>query len=55
MVPPQGPIFTAKSSILVDGGCASACEELVEPFKESHRGALLGETTEGSTGPAVIP
>jgi carboxyl-terminal processing protease len=35
---------------LVDGGCVSACEELLEPFKDSGRGTLVGETTEGSSG-----
>jgi carboxyl-terminal processing protease len=35
---------------LVDGGCVSACEELLEPYKDSGRGTLIGETTEGSSG-----
>ena len=34
----------------MDGGCVSACEELVEPFKDSGRGVIVGETTEGSSG-----
>jgi len=38
----------------VDGGCASACEELVQPFKDNQRGTLVGETTEGTAGPAYI-
>jgi carboxyl-terminal processing protease len=36
--------------LLVDGGCVSACEELVEPFKDSGRVIIVGETTEGSSG-----
>jgi carboxyl-terminal processing protease len=36
--------------LLVDGGCVSACEELVEPFKDSGRGTVVGETTEGCSG-----
>ncbi|MGO9401876.1 MAG: S41 family peptidase [Terriglobales bacterium] len=34
--------------ILIDGGCASACEDFVMPFKDSHRATLIGETTYGS-------
>jgi len=53
-VPPDGPVFHGQIIFLVDGGCASACEELVGPFKENHRGTLVGETTEGSSGPAYM-
>ncbi len=54
LVPPDAPIFHGQIIFLVDGGCASACEELVGPFKENHRGTLVGETTEGSSGPAFM-
>jgi carboxyl-terminal processing protease len=36
--------------LLTDGGCVSACEDFVEPFKQSGRGIIVGETTEGSSG-----
>jgi len=41
----RGPLY-----ILVDGGCYSACEDAVVPFKDNHRGVILGERTGGSTG-----
>lgn len=34
--------------ILIDGGCASYCEDFVMPFKDNHRAILIGETTYGS-------
>ncbi len=54
LVPPDGPVFHGQIVFLVDGGCASACEELVGPFKDNHRGSLVGETTEGSSGPGFM-
>jgi carboxyl-terminal processing protease len=54
LVPPYGPVFHGQVIFLVDGGCALACEELVGPFKENHRGTLVRETTEGSSGPAYM-
>ncbi len=53
---PNGPIspsrnaFQGRLILLVDGGCISACEDFVEPSKDSGRGVLLGETTQGSAG-----
>ncbi len=41
----QGAVY-----ILVDGGCFSACEDFVMPFKDNHRATILGERTAGSTG-----
>ena len=32
----------------MDGGCISACEDFVEPSKDSGRAILIGETTQGS-------
>ena len=39
--------------ILIDGGCGSACEDFVAPFKETHRGIIIGEPTWGSTGQPI--
>ena len=50
IVAPQPNAFRGRVILLVDGGCVSACEELVEPFKDSGRGTIVGETTEGSSG-----
>jgi carboxyl-terminal processing protease len=44
----RGPIY-----LLVDGGCASACEDFVAPFKETQRAVILGEATWGSTGQTI--
>ncbi len=36
--------------ILMDGGCFSACEDFVMPFKDNHRATIIGEQTAGSSG-----
>lgn len=47
---PRKTIYSGQLYILVDGGCYSACEDLVVPFKDNHRAVILGERTGGSTG-----
>lgn len=47
---PHEPVFTGKLFILVDGACASACEDFVAPFKDNHRATIIGESTWGSSG-----
>jgi hypothetical protein len=49
-VSPSQPIFHGRLIILIDGGCISACEDLIEPFKDNGRATLVGETTQGSAG-----
>lgn len=44
----QGALF-----ILADGGCFSACEDFLIPFKDNHRAVILGSPTGGSTGQPV--
>jgi carboxyl-terminal processing protease len=40
--------------VLVDGGCFSACEDFVMPFRNSHRATLVGEKTAGSSGQPFV-
>ncbi|HEX3051717.1 MAG TPA: S41 family peptidase [Aggregatilineaceae bacterium] len=42
--------FTGKLILLIDGGCVSAGEDFVVPFKDNGRATLIGEHTMGSTG-----
>src|SRR6202790_9670 len=51
---PKPDAYQGRLIFLVDGGCVSACEDLVEPSKESGRAILVGETTQGSSGVPLI-
>jgi len=51
---PEEPTFTGKLFLLVDGACASACEDFVVPFKDNHRATIVGENTEGTSGQPYI-
>lgn len=51
--PPAHPLYTGPLYILIDGGCFSACEDLLVPFKDNHRAVLIGERTGGSTGQPI--
>jgi carboxyl-terminal processing protease len=50
VVDPSPDAFHGQVVLLADGGCVSACEDFVEPFKQSGRGIIVGETTQGSSG-----
>jgi carboxyl-terminal processing protease len=50
VVMPSQNAFRGRLILLVDGGCVSACEDFVEPSKDSGRATLIGETTQGSSG-----
>ena len=50
LVMPDHPLFHGRVLVLADRDCASACEDFVLALHGSHRGAILGETTYGSTG-----
>ncbi|HVZ15545.1 MAG TPA: S41 family peptidase [Terriglobales bacterium] len=47
---PKKTLYSGPLYILTDGGCYSACEDLVAPFKDNHRAVIVGERTGGSTG-----
>ena len=47
---PQAPVFTNDLIILVDEGCASACEDFVMQLKFSKRATVIGRRTWGSSG-----
>lgn len=47
---PGTPVYAGPLLILVDAGCASACEDFVLPLETSGRATLVGEATQGSTG-----
>ncbi len=51
---PAADAYQGKVAILADGGCFSACEDFVMPFKDNGRAIVVGETTGGSTGQPYV-
>ncbi len=47
---PGKAVFGGPVVVLVDAGCASACEDFALPMTSSGRATLVGEPTSGSTG-----
>jgi carboxyl-terminal processing protease len=41
-------LYRGRLIILVDGGCASYCEDFVMPFKDNQRATVIGDTTAGT-------
>lgn len=50
----SGPGFAGKVILLVNAGCASACEDFVMPLAWRHRAYVIGDTTAGTTGQPVF-
>lgn len=48
------PTYRGTLILLVDGDCASACEDFVMPLVWEHRAIAVGDTTCGSTGQPVF-
>ena len=51
---PQNPVFTNELIVLIDEGCASACEDFVMPLGFHGRARLIGRRTGGSSGQPYI-
>ena len=47
---PSSDAYAGRLFLLVDRFCGSACEDFVMPFKDTRRGVVIGETTQGSSG-----
>jgi carboxyl-terminal processing protease len=47
---PSTTVFKNNLILLVDGGCISAKEDFIVPFKDNKRAVLVGEQTAGSSG-----
>ena len=47
---PRDPLYTGPLFVLVDDGCASACEDFVMPLRFNDRATVIGQRTSGSTG-----
>lgn len=45
--------YSRQLILLIDGGCAGACEDFVVPFKDNGRAVLIGEPTRGRAGDAI--
>ena len=54
VTPPAADAYQGRVAILADGGCFSACEDFVMPFKDNGRALIVGETTGGSTGQPFV-
>ncbi len=54
VTPPAADAYQGRVAILADGGCFSACEDFVMPFKDNGRALIVGETTGGSTGQPLV-
>jgi carboxyl-terminal processing protease len=54
--PPIPPLklFAGRLLALIDGYCASACEDFLVPLKTTGRALLVGETTFGSSGEPYV-
>lgn len=50
LIHPGEPGYTGPVFVLIDGACASACEDFVMPLRFSGRATVIGERTSGSTG-----
>ena len=50
---PASDAYGRQLILLIDGGCAGACEDFVMPFKDNARAVLIGEPTRGRTGSVV--
>ena len=50
MAEPATDAYGRQLILLIDGGCAGACEDFVMPFKDNARAVLIGEPTRGRTG-----
>ncbi|OCJ08560.1 peptidase S41 [Rhizobium sp. AC27/96] len=50
VTPPLVGAWQGNIALLVNDGCASACEDFVLRFQDGGRGLVLGEPTYGSTG-----
>lgn len=47
---PDKGAYQGTLCILGDGGCFSACEDFLIPFKDNHHAIIVGEQSGGSTG-----
>ena len=51
---PVDPVFANNLIVLIDEGCASACEDFVMPLKFYKRATVIGRRTGGSSGQPYI-